>query len=298
VVSPIDAFVDACRDARPEVARAMRPEELDGIVRTAAGAVEGMRVDPVAFAAALGRAVARGLALHEVDVGEVAIAVGCESGDADALALFERRYVQPLRGLLAHMRLDDPVLAEVLQTTRRRLLVTRDAEPARLAGYAGAGHLGSLVRVVATRAALDARRDAGRKREVGLTGLTDVLIASADPERIAGSTRKREVFRAAFEATVAGLPASVRTLLRLYAVDGVGLDGLAAACGVHRSTAARRLAAAREQIRLGVRAELVRRGVAAGEVDSVIAVIDSGVELTLSRILAEPEETTGRDRDV
>jgi RNA polymerase sigma-70 factor len=301
VASPIEAFADACRDARPEVVDAMRQADLDAILRRAADAAGGLEIDPVAFAAALGRAVAGGLVPQAVDAGELAIALGCEAGDGDALAVFESRYVQPLRSQLAHMRLDDPVLADVLQTTRRRLLIASDEGPARLVGYAGTGHLAGLVRVVATRAALDARRDQGRKREVGLSGLTDVLIASADPERIAGSARKRAVFRSAFEATVAGLPAGDRTLLRLYAVDGVGLDGLAVALGVHRSTAARRLAAVRERIRLRTRDELARQGVAAAEIDSVIGIIDGGVELTLSRILAEPEEKTdptGRERDV
>lgn len=275
-------------------------EELAALVQRAQLALPGVVVEPLALADALGRVVAAGVALVEVDVGEIVLALGCVAGQREALALLERRYLQPLPAQLAHMRLDAAAVADVQQTTRARLLIARDGHTPRLLGYAGRGQLGALVRVIATRAALDATRGERRKHEVGLSELTEVLMTSADPERLAASVRKREVFRAAFEAAIAGLDPADRTMMRLYAVDAVGIDGLALAYGIHRSTAARRVAAVRERIRLGTIAELGRRGVAEPEIESIIAVVDEGLELTLSRILADPlgpTDPAGRGRD-
>jgi RNA polymerase sigma-70 factor len=299
-----DAFVGACTAAGRE--SAVDDDELAAVVQRAQLVLPGVAVEPLVLAAALGRVVAAGIALAEVDVAELVLALGCVADQREALALLERRYVQPLPEQLAHMRLDAAALADVQQTTRGRLLLAREGQSPRLLGYAGRGQLGALVRVIATRAALDATRGERRKREVGLSELTDVLMTSADPERLAASVRKREVFRAAFEAAIAGLDPADRTMMRLYAIDGVGIDGLALAYGIHRSTAARRVAAVRERIRLGTVAELARRGVAEQEIASIIAVVDEGLELTLSRILADPLEptdptgpagTTGRERD-
>jgi len=288
-----DAFVDACSAAGGTAA--VDDDGLAALVQRARAVLPGTELDALAFAGALGRVVATGVALVEVDVAELALALGCVAGQREALTLLERRYLQPLPEQLAHMRLDAATLADVQQTTRGRLLLAREGHSPRLLGYAGRGQLGALVRVIATRAALDATRGERRKREVALSELTCVLMTSADPERLAASVRKREVFRAAFEAAIAGLDPADRTMMRLYAVDGVGIDGLALAYGIHRSTAARRVAVVRERIRLGTVAELGRRGVAEPEIESIIAVVDEGLELTLSRILADPLEPTDPD---
>ena len=285
----MSAALEAFRDASGEHGNELTEDRLAAILQREPPAFD---VDPVELARALGRLVGDGVALEDVDLVELGIAVGGAAKIDAAADELDRRWIQPAAAHLAHLRLDAATLAEVLQTTRRRLLVGQAGQQPRVLGYAGRGQLAALVRVVATRAALDARRDDARKREVDLSGLGQVLLASTDPERIAASARKREVFRTAFEAAIAGLPASDRTLMRLYAVDGVGIDGLALAYGVHRSTAARRLAAVRERIRLGTRAELEARGVNGDELESVIAVVDEGLELTLSRILADPLAAT------
>lgn len=293
-----EAFDDA--SAAAGGATTIGDDELGAVVERARGVLPELACDPLALAELIGRTTATGTALQEIDLAELVLALGCVAGQREALALLERRYLQPLPAQLAHMRLDAAALADVQQTTRERLLVAREGRAPRLLDYAGRGQLGALVRVIATRAALDATRGERRKREVGLSELTEVLMTSADPERLAASVRKREVFGAAFEAAIAGLDPTDRTMMRLYAVDGVGIDGLALAYGIHRSTAARRVAAVRERIRLGTIAELGRRGVAEPEIESIIAVVDEGLELTLSRILADPLEPTdpatrGRD---
>jgi RNA polymerase sigma-70 factor, ECF subfamily len=287
----LDAFREAC--GAEAAAEAMSAAALERLLDQAQQAWPALPLDRRELAAALGRAVAGGIAAERLDAVEVALAGACAAHQPAALRAFEARYLAELPRVLGHMRLDPDVVAEVTQITRRRLLVEPGGGAPRLVTYAGHGQLRALVRVVATRAALDLRRSQGRRREVPVAELSAVLFASADPERAAAQGRKAEVFRAAFEAAVAELPPADRTLLRMYAIDGVGIDGLAAVAGIHRSTAARRLARIRAAIAAQTRARLQAAGLQQTELESVIGVIDEGLELTLSRILADPDPDRG-----
>ena len=267
----------------------MSAPELERLLGAASEAWPELSINALELAAALGEAVAGGIALERLDPVEVALARACAAGQSAALRAFDARYLAALPRMIGHMRLSEDVLAEVAQVTRRRLLINNDGGTPRLVSYAGRGQLRALVRVVATRAALDMRRSSERRREVPVAELSAVLFASTNPERAAGQGRKQEVFRAAFEAAISELPPADRTLLRMYAIDGVGIDGLAAVAGIHRSTAARRLAKIRGTIAAQTRVQLQVAGLSEGELDSVIGVVDEGLELTLSRILADPE---------
>lgn len=284
-----DAFVRAGGSARAAGDEATSASALAERIAAATAAWPELTIDPVALAAALGGVVAAGVAFPRLDTAEVALAIACAQGQPAALRAFESRYLDALPRALGHMRLCTDALAEVISATRRRLLVDPQGGTPRLLAYAGRGQLRALVRVVATRVALDRRRAQGRRREVPQAELSAVLLASADPEQVVGQGRKQEIFRAAFEAAVADLSAADRTLLRMYVIDGVGIDGLAAVAGVHRSTAARRLARIRSTIAAQTRARLRQGGLPTTELESVIGVVDDGLELTLSRILAEPD---------
>ncbi|MEM9460164.1 MAG: hypothetical protein AAGF11_38665 [Myxococcota bacterium] len=284
-----DAFVRACGVDPTTADEATSASALAERIASATAAWPELTIDPVALATALGRTVAAGIALERLDAVEVALALACAEGQPAAQRVFESRYLGVLPRALGHMRLSADALAEVVSATRRRLLVDPQGGTPRLLVYAGRGQLQALVRVVATRVALDLRRTQGRRREVPQAELSAVLLASADPEQVVGQGRKQAIFRAAFEAAVADLSPADRTLLRMYVIDGVGIDGLAAVAGIHRSTAARRLARIRSTIAAQTRARLRDGGLPTTELESVIAVVDDGLELTLSRILAEPE---------
>ncbi len=292
VSPPSTSTLRAFIDARGSSAEAITPERLDDLLEQARRAWPQLGLEPVDLAGALGAAVARGIEPERLDAAEVHLALACARQQPLGLRAFEAEYLSALGRLLRHMGLDDDELAEVAQATRRRLLLPKEDGTHRLLEYAGRGQLQALVRVVATRAALDQQRTRRRRREAPVQDLSAILLASADPERAAGQGRKRDVFRSAFEAAVAGLPAEDRTLLRMYVLDGVGLDGVAAVAGIHRSTAARRLARIRAAIADQTRLRLAGAGLGTTELDSVIGVVDQGLELTLSRILAE---TTGPD---
>lgn len=290
---PFEAFVAAYRQSQPDGSLPIDEPELRAQIDEARSAWPTVVVPEKAFASAIGDSLGKGLAVDALDVPELWLAIGCAAGVPAALREFEAAYLANIDRVVAHMRLSADTLAEALQVARRRLLVGTDGRPPKIVGYAGRGQVRTLVRVVATRAALDIMRAQGRRKEVADDGLSAVLLASASPESVVAHGQKTDAFRAAFEGAIAELEPADRTLLRLYAVNAVGLDGLALALGIHRSTAARRLAKIRKTLEQMTRQRLAAVGFDGDALESVVGVVEAGLELTLSRILADSAGSSG-----
>ena len=71
---------------------------------------------------------------------------------------------------------------------------------------------------------------------------------AADPELLHLKQHYREAFRAAFASAMTSLSSEERVLLRQHFIDGLNIDEIAALHHIHRATAARWLAQARETI--------------------------------------------------
>ena len=218
-----------------------------------------------------------------VDPEEWYIACACARGDAAALAAFERRYFPHVDQALARLRVADDLVVEVKQVLRNRLFVP-DGGAAKVLAYAGRGELEGLVRVAAVRAALDHLRSTGRF--VDDQPLAELPTPESDIELRVMRSIDAEHFKAAFAAAIAALGERDRTLLRLQLVDGLSIDAIGAAYGVHRATAARWLAAAREEIAKATRKHLIDRlELSAAEVEELVQSVQSRLEFTVSRLL-------------
>ncbi len=69
-------------------------------------------------------------------------------------------------------------------------------------------------------------------------------------------------------------------------VNGWSVDRIGALYGVHRVTASRWVAAAREQLGAAIRSELASRlAISVDEVDSIVRLVQSRVDLSLERLL-------------
>jgi RNA polymerase sigma-70 factor (ECF subfamily) len=102
--------------------------------------------------------------------------------------------------------------------------------------------------------------------------------------------RYQAAFRAAFEDAVRRLEPRDRNLLRLHHLDAVTLDQLAAMYGVHRATAVRWLSDVRRRLLADTRRSLrAALGVAEDELDSVMALIESRLDVSVRRLLASRE---------
>src|SRR5262249_15374271 len=151
----------------------------------------------------------------------------CATGDAEALAVFEREYVSIVPGAVAHLRLSPTELDEVRQHVRQKLLVERDSDgTVRLVGYAKEGRLRGLVKVIAARAALDLVRDK-RRDAPGAERLALLPSPELDPELAYLKATYRAAFAESFAHAATTLAPRQRSWLRLHTIDGTGLEQIA-----------------------------------------------------------------------
>ncbi|MEJ7732738.1 MAG: hypothetical protein WKG00_26495 [Polyangiaceae bacterium] len=289
-----DAFLESAARAGREGLDAAPREELQARLAAvcehaerALGEVQVARGDLARYlgAHAAAEPLLRGEALQEGAAAELGLACALRRGDRAAAALFERRYVMPLATTLVRMRLDEARLDEVKQRVRARLLVADETGAMRVEGYVGQGRLTGLVQVVATRAAIDVTRDAGRAEALGDD---DLLGAGAarDPELEAIRAEARATFSEAFQVALQRLQSRDRNLLRLHLLGGVTLDQLAAMYGVHRATVVRWLSSARAQVLAATRASLRERlHLRPSELESLLGLAESRLDLSVERML-------------
>jgi RNA polymerase sigma-70 factor (ECF subfamily) len=287
-------LVDVVRAAHPE--REI-PDELDPLlaasVARAAAAWPGFTVDAERFVAAIAARLADGVpparALEAMQVDDLYLACGCAVGEPAALAGFEQRCGTAIERAIAATGASAAERADLGQVVRQRLLVApADGDTPRIAAYSARGPLAAWVRVVATR---EAARMLGRaRREVADNDELAGLLADGDDPEIGYLKRLyRGEFKRAFQAAIEALTDRQRLLLRQHVLDGLSIDQLAALYGAHRSTTARWLEAARDAVLAGTQRELVQRlQLSRGELASVMRLIHSQLDVSLSRVLLGP----------
>lgn len=271
----------------------------DALRRWAASAVErgraawpGLAVsdEELARTAALRLSGARGRdaasGVDALDAAELYLAAGCARGDPAALSQFRARFFDVLAAPLRRMGLDAAQRDDVWQTLCARLLVGDGGAPPRIVQYAGEGRLAGLVRVAATRLAINGLV---RSRRGGDDDWLDELPASrSDPELQFMKREHRAALKQEIEAAIKDLSVRQRMVLRLHIVERLGIDAIAAICSVHRATAARQVALAKEMLAVRVRLRLVARWqVADPDLAALRSLVDSQLDLSLRRLLAD-----------
>lgn len=213
------------------------------------------------------------------------LAVALELGDRAALQVFESSLVPALRAALGRACKSAAVIDEVVQRVRVRVLVGSDDAPAKITSYTGRGSLGAWLRVTAMRAALKLLRKDTRE-----TPADDAILEARaevdDPELAYMKAAYRASFRAAFQEALESLHPKERTLLKQQIVDGLGIDELGALYQVHRATAARWVASAREKL-LGRtrRTFMLRARITSDECESIMRLVKSQLDVSLHRRL-------------
>jgi RNA polymerase sigma-70 factor (ECF subfamily) len=254
----IDALLTRCRTRWPEVelARATFVEFLERRVP------EGTPIDE---------------ALAGLEVEDLYLACACLEGHAGALRRFDRELLSQVAAFLAHQRPTAAMVDEVKQLLRFDLV----GAGRKLDGYKGRGPLGAWLRVVAVRRAVDLQR----AREPHANE-EEIAAPTLDPQLDYLKTRYAAELNAAFADTLSALAPRQRTVLRMYFLDGLSAEAIAQLHQVHATTVARWIARAREDILVSTRKLLEQRlGASVGEIDSLIALVRSRMDLTIERFL-------------
>lgn len=218
------------------------------------------------------------------DRDDLELARACAEGDPAAIAELERRFSLDLDRALARLRIDPSQRAEIRQRVREKLLVGKDGKPAAIATYEGKGPLGAWLRAVVVHAALSAKRAKARDEA------SDSVLAGAasddDPELEEIRRRFGPSFRQAFADALAALSPRERNVLRLVYVEGLSVEQVGLAYGVHRVSVSRWLGQARGQLHATTR-ELLRARLTLGEseIASVARLCLSQIDVSLERLL-------------
>ncbi len=224
------------------------------------------------------------LGVHAADL---FLAVACAEGDALALKLLERG---PMGHAVAGLGRLDPSPSftdEVRQLLRQKLLMPDAAGLPRIADYSGRGALSNWLKAAAFRTALNHRRDTQRELP---TEDEEALLAlpapDADPELHYLKRTYRAEFKAAFSGALGALTGQERNILRMHVLDGLGTDEIGALYRVHRTTVARWIGRARENLLEQTRRTLAEKlQVDRSELDSLLNLVRSQLDVSLTRFL-------------
>jgi RNA polymerase sigma-70 factor (ECF subfamily) len=294
----------------------MTPAELEVLFRASAGpavvcddlggevfaylaagraAWPGLALDDETFARHLaehaGNADGRALPPRE-HAADFYLACACAAGVSGAAAAFDRAFRSTLERAVARI---DPAVDEATQIALVSLLVaTPDARP-RIAGYSGRSSLRAWLTTVAARAAFKLHRRRGDQAHDTPGGLAAALVAD-EPELALAKARHGPQLEASLRTALASLEPRQLVLLRLHHGKGWSVDRLGALYDIGRSTAARWVAAARESLVETARRDLrVRLNLTPSELESLIALLQSNIQVSLLRLLDEEQAEKSDD---
>lgn len=264
----------------------MGPGSTSDAIAAARAAFPDVEVADDVVRAHIESKLAGGVSLTALRTNELFLAAACAAGSATAIARFETAVAGEIEAV--HRRV--PNAAVDLDDTRQRLREKLFfATPPAVMLYAGTGALGAWVRAVALNLLLNIAQRETREAPTD-DALFDVVLGSEPTaEAMFVKLSCRAELSAAIAAAMAALDARDRGLLRHAFVDRRSVDAIGALYGVHRATAARWVAAARERLIDKTLEDLTSRlGISETEARSIVAAGMSGVG---SILLAKLRET-------
>jgi RNA polymerase sigma-70 factor len=209
------------------------------------------------------------------------LACACVNGVAGAFEAFERRYLADLGGVLRAIDTQPAFIDEVHQLLSEKLSTSP-----KLAGYSGSGSLESWVAITAQRAALSLKRHERAEKNACSRAADDASAVAGDPELAFLKERYRREFEEALVAALAVLSERERVVWRLNLVGGASHARIASMYRVNQSTVTRWVAVARGRVWKELRRHLsARLGIASTEVESLVRLVRSDFNVSISRVL-------------
>ncbi len=253
-------------------------ERLAGLIAAGRAAWPGVELDDAVFAGYL----AEREGVEPAHAADLYLACACARGDAAAIGAFLGEVVPHIEAAVLGLGADPAQVDEVRSQLVDALLV--GARPG-ITTYAGRGQLRSWVRSIAVRMGM---RQLGRTRAGagGDDALATLAAEADDPEIEHLKARYGDAFRAAFAGALAALTPRQRNLLRQHYLDELTVDQLGALYRVHRATAARWVAAARETLFDDTRHRMIDAlGLPPSDYDSLLRLLHSQLDLSIQRHL-------------
>ena len=228
--------------------------------------------------------------LARVRPADLALALAAARGAPTAIPALERAFHGTIEVVCRRFETRGQTADDLRQVLRERLFVAPAGSRPKIADYSGQGFLENWLRVTAVRVFLDVhkRKDRAREQPADDRAL-DALPEPGDLGLEVIKAEYRAVVARAMHEAAAMLEPGDRHLLRQHLVEGLTIDQLGEVLGLHRATAARRIARATEQLASTTRRLVASRlALAGGELDEVLALVRSRLDVSLARLLATP----------
>ncbi|MDQ3337259.1 MAG: hypothetical protein M4D80_19010 [Myxococcota bacterium] len=220
---------------------------------------------------------------------DLAIAAACVAQEPTAHAAFDAVLTE-VDAAGSSTGATKDLVGEVKQLLRLQLLVAKDGKPPGITGYQGKGPLRGWVRITATRELIRHKKKLAREMPLPRS-LEEAIGGSAgggDPLLEQLKAEYRTEFAIALREAIADLTAEDRTLLQQQIVEGLSIDELGAAYGVHRATAARWYNRARAALVSATHKRLAERlQMPVEQIESVIRLVQSRLDASVIRYLRE-----------
>lgn len=262
--------------------------QLLSLWETAKAAWPTFAVSSEKFAMYLGDrapAAASGCALQALHTTDLYLACACSVGAQNALVAFEKHCANEWNRGVARLSLTETDATELKQTLRTRLFVASTESGEQIRRYSGRGAIRAWYRTTVVRAAIDYRRASDRMEHNQALHELDEQVAFVDLELDYLKRNYRDEFKHCFHEALRSLTSEERNLLRYQLLEELSLAGL------HLSSIARRLERLRERLLERTREHLQQRlGVDAGELDSIMRLIGSRLDVSISAVLGGAKE--------
>ncbi len=236
-----------------------------------------------AFAEHLVSLVDSETSIEDIRAIDLYLAWCCANGCSVALEYFWTTCVPTARRAAFSVTKNQDLAEDVVQDVLQKLVVGTPDKPGTLTSYKGRSKLDRWLRSVTVRAAISASRKSSQKAgteddEV----LMQVPAVDDDPELALLKESSGEMVETALRESLRELDSETRLVLQQHLIDGLTIDQLASIYRIHRATAARRIAKAREALLSATRHKL-RSAIqmTGGDLDSLINFAQSRVKLSL-----------------
>jgi len=227
--------------------------------------------------------------LNKLVLEDLYLAYACSNGNDDALKAFNQECQAELRAVAQKLKISGNDLDDARQIVWDKLFLEAPDHSKKILEYRGTGKLRHWFRVLAARTMLDELRRTRRSGKQELLVRDSALwntAPSVDPELSNMRHNYKGSFRAAFEGAVYSLGPGERNILRCHYLMEMSTEQLAQAFGIHKATAARHVARARERLLRFTRERLKTQLCAdSEELDSVMRLFDGELSVSLSRLL-------------
>jgi RNA polymerase sigma-70 factor, ECF subfamily len=223
-------------------------------------------------------------------VEDLYLAYACFTGVPQAANIFFTRYGDVIRRTIERVA-GRPNAEEIAQALISDLLVGSASSVPEIGDYAACAPLVRWLEVVAQRAALRWLRTERAKGRVAERASLEARLGRETPNELAlFRERYGDAFEQALKGALQRAPKQDRAILRLRLVNNISVEKIGKMLGMSQPTASRRLAKARGSLLIDLKTSLKERlGISSTEIASLAALLQSRLDLSLSRLLGSDD---------